>query len=148
MGLTVPYFAAHRVAPALETPRQARRFTLHTLDAWGVLVRTPDVVAVASELATNAVRHALTDPKGDGAAWLGLSCTGGSVVCAVTDPSPTPPVLRPQAPEMLNGRGLRIIEALTDRWGYTVLCGTGKVVWAQVAFRPLATAQKPTRPEH
>ena len=28
------------------------------------------------------------------------------------------------------GRGLQIICALSDRWGYTALGGTGKVVWA------------------
>jgi hypothetical protein len=47
---------------------------------------------------------------------------------------------------MLSGRGLRIVEALTDRWGYTLLSGTGKVVWAHVAFQPAGNSREADAP--
>jgi hypothetical protein len=51
-------------------------------------------------------------------------------MCAVADPSPRPP--EPKDPDYLaeSGRGLHVISALSDRWGYTVPTETGKVVWA------------------
>jgi hypothetical protein len=38
----------------------------------------------------------------------------------------------PRTPGSLaeTGRGLHIVGALSDRWGYTTPTGTGKVVWA------------------
>jgi len=38
----------------------------------------------------------------------------------------------PQEPSYLaeTGRGLHVISALADTWGYTTPTGTGKVVWA------------------
>jgi hypothetical protein len=51
------------------------------------------------------------------------------LLCAVADPSTAAPV--PRRPEAFGetGRGLHIVGALSDRWGYTT-SGTGKVVWA------------------
>ena len=79
------------------------------------------VELIASELATNAVRHART----------GFEMTieaNGEIRVEVTDSgggSPTP--LSPE-PRDLTGRGLRIVEALSDAWGVTVR-PQGKTVW-------------------
>jgi hypothetical protein len=61
---------------------------------------------------------------------LGLVQPGPCLLCAVADPSQQPPV--PQEPSYLaeTGRGLHVISALADTWGYTTPSGTGKVVWA------------------
>jgi hypothetical protein len=58
---------------------------------------------------------------------------GPCLLCAVADPAAAAPV--PQAPGALaeTGRGLQIIRALSDGWGYTVLNDAGKVVWATFA---------------
>jgi hypothetical protein len=57
------------------------------------------------------------------------------VLCAVADPSPRPP--EPKHPDYLaeTGRGLHVISALSDRWGWTVPAETGKVVWALFSVR-------------
>jgi hypothetical protein len=117
----------------------ARDFCLSTMRRWGVTDRGDDVAVVVSELLTNALRHALPQagPPGGTAGGagrlpvrLGLVQPGQFVMCAVADPSPRPP--EPKDPDYLaeSGRGLHVISALSDRWGYTVPTETGKVVWA------------------
>jgi Histidine kinase-like ATPase domain len=130
--------------------RAARDFVLATLRRWDWADRGEDITIVVAELLTNALRHALPEP---GSALsrrpirLGLLQPGPYVLCAVADPSTAAPV--PQAPGALaeTGRGLQIIRALSDGWGYTVLSDDGKVVWATFALQPTPPpAQYPSRP--
>jgi anti-sigma regulatory factor (Ser/Thr protein kinase) len=82
-----------------------------------------DLVLIAHELATNAVRHGgatATDPG-----RLRLWAADGVVVCEVYDPGPAPPDLAtvglaPANPGASNGRGLWIIRRLTARLDITV----------------------------
>jgi hypothetical protein len=110
----------------------ARDFTLATLRRWDVAERGQDVAIVVSELVTNALRHAV---PGAGS-WprrpirLGLLCFGPCVLCAVGDPSQAVPASRPSGSLAETGRGLHIICALSDQWGYTTPNELGKVVWA------------------
>jgi Histidine kinase-like ATPase domain len=122
--------------------RAARDFTLATLHRWDAAERGEDIAIVVTELLSNALRHALPspgDPPPRRPVRLGLLQPGSCVLCAVADPSRTVPV--PQGPGSLTetGRGLQIIRALSDIWGYTVLGDAGKVVWA--AFIPPSLAQ-------
>jgi anti-sigma regulatory factor (Ser/Thr protein kinase) len=113
--------------------RAARDFAVATLERWGTARRREDIAIVVSELLTNALRHALPET---GETWprspirLGLLQPGPSVLCAVADPSCRAPV--PKRPGLLaeSGRGLHVIGALADAWGYTTPGDTGKVVWA------------------
>ena len=75
--------------------------------------------------------------------WLGLLQPGPCVLCAVADPSEAAPT--PQTPGSLaeTGRGLHIICALSDQWGYTAPSETGKVVWA--LFHSRLTPPSPAR---
>ena len=117
----------------------ARDFCLSTMRRWGVRDRGDDVAVVVSELLTNALRHAVPQAQAQaapGAArsrWpvrLGLVQPGHFVLCAVADPSPRLP--EPKEPDYLaeSGRGLHVIDALSDRWGCTAPTEAGKVVWA------------------
>jgi anti-sigma regulatory factor (Ser/Thr protein kinase) len=125
---------------ATRTPREgagsvhaARDFTLATLHRWGAAERSDDIATVVSELLTNALRHAppaLGDARPRRSIRLGLLQPGPGVLCAVADPSRATPVPLTPDPLAESGRGLQIICALSDRWGYTTLGGTGKVVWA------------------
>ena len=57
-------------------------------------------------------------------------------VLGVTDPSKAAPIPQGLSPIAETGRGLHIVCALSDRWGYTVLSDTGKVVWAVFTSPP------------
>jgi len=117
----------------------ARDFTISTLRRWGVAERCEDVAVVVSELLTNALRHALPASGHARTGWpvrLGLLQPGRGVMCAVADPGRAAPVL--QQPEHLGetGRGLHVIAALSDHWGYTIPTDMGKVMWAMFLARP------------
>lgn len=62
-----------------------------------------------------------------------MAHTDGTVVCAVTDPSPTPP--SHHFPDHLApaGRGPVIVDALTSQWGHIKTHTGGKTVWARIA---------------
>jgi hypothetical protein len=113
--------------------RAARDFAVATLERWGTARRREDIAIVVSELLTNALRHALPET---GETWprspirLGLLQPGPSVLCAVADPSRRAPVPKHPGPLAETGRGLHVIGALADAWGYTTPGDTGKVVWA------------------
>ena len=80
-----------------------------------------------------ALQHALPgpgDPQPRRLIRLGLIQPGPCVLCAVADPGRAAPVLRASGSLAETGRGLHIICALSDRWGYTAPSDTGKVVWA------------------
>lgn len=126
--------------------RAARDFTIDTVHRWGVTERSEDIAIVVSELLTNALRHALPGFGERRPRWpirLGLLRPGPCVLCAVADPSEVAPV--PKAPDSLaeTGRGLHIICALSDNWGYTTLSDMGKVVWAMFSTRLTPPARRP-----
>lgn len=90
-----------------------------------------DAAAVASELVGNAVRHAAPLPGGViRVAWRLLD--GGGLEIRVTDGGSTAaPHLRNPGPDSVTGRGLTIVQALSERWGAEG-DGASQCVWAQV----------------
>jgi anti-sigma regulatory factor (Ser/Thr protein kinase) len=97
-----------------------------------------DAELVVTELLANAVRHAWPDRdegSSDAAAlalWL-LRDTNG-FMCAVTDPSDSAPAWRQPENSCETGRGLHVIHALSDHWGWSAMSDHGKAVWA-ILFR-------------
>ncbi len=139
-GWTATPLVATRTPPAVaHSVTEARTFTLRTLRRWGATDCADEVVAVVSELLTNALRHALPRP-GDrrpigstGAIRLGLLHPGPCVLCAVADPSNQVPVPRQPDWDAETGRGLQVVTSLSHRWGYCPAPDPGgKVVWATV----------------
>lgn len=113
--------------------RRARDFTATTLHQWGVAGRCDDIAIVVSELVTNALQHARPASSNTCAGspiQLGLLHPGHCVMCAVSDASRAVPV--PKEPDLFDetGRGLHVIAALSDQWGYTTSVDMGKVIWA------------------
>lgn len=96
-----------------------------------------DTVAVVAELVGNAVSHAEPLPGGVvRVAWQLRTATDGgeAVAVRVTDGGDTQrsPALRSVGPEAVAGRGLRIVRALSDRWGVD-RDGLGQTVWAELS---------------
>lgn len=113
--------------------RRARDFTASTLHQWGVAGRCDDIAIVVSELVTNALQHtrpASSNTRAGAPIQLGLLHPGHCVMCAVADASKAVPV--PKEPDFFDetGRGLHVIAALSDQWGYTTSIDMGKVIWA------------------
>jgi hypothetical protein len=118
-----------------ETPRAAREFTRETLRRWDLCAVYPDAAVVVSELVTNALRYGLLPGHTPARAALGpvaltLWSRDGHLICAVADPNPEPPVLRPPDATAGSGRGLQVVQSLASNWGWTRRSGPQKVVWA------------------
>jgi anti-sigma regulatory factor (Ser/Thr protein kinase) len=100
----------------------ARRF------ATEVLVGTPSdllesVELMVSELATNCVRHVKTTFE------LMILRTAQEIRVEVTDHGGGIPAMRSPGPEDPSGRGLRIVDMLSERWGVAHRSIPGKTVW-------------------
>ncbi|MGW9047339.1 ATP-binding protein [Streptomyces lydicus] len=108
----------------------ARRLLDEALHRWNIHSLSSDVSIIATELVTNGIQHALRGSAEHG--WLTVALKGDSVICAVTDPSPTPPTPRSPLPGEESGYGLQIVSRLSASWGHSVVDGSGKVVWARV----------------
>jgi anti-sigma regulatory factor (Ser/Thr protein kinase) len=133
-----PRIALRTPGPDPGSISAARKFTTLIMQRWGVADREPDVSVVVSELLSNAVRHGLSlaAQVPSRPIRLGLLHTGPHVLCAVTDPSEQPPVLREPLWLEESGRGLHVIASLSDRWGSCAAPGQpGKVVWATFTTR-------------
>ncbi|MFE9635766.1 ATP-binding protein [Streptomyces sp. NPDC006463] len=120
---------------------KGRDFTRQTLRDWGWdrPESTEDALLVVSELVTNAAVHASGCHE--------LVLTAGEVLrIDVLDGARTLPrsraVPRPGVP---GGRGLHIVQRLSDRWGSYALA-TGKVVWAEIEASRLATGRPGPKP--
>jgi hypothetical protein len=121
--------------------RVGRDFTIATLRRWGADERSDDVATVVSELLTNALRHTQASPGGlprRAPVRLGLLQPGPCVLCAVADPAGSVPVLKDHDYFAETGRGLHVISAFSDAWGYTTPSEKGKTVWAIFSADPIS----------
>lgn len=91
-----------------------------------------DAELVATELVGNAIRHASQAASGKLDVEWDIDAAG--VTIAVSDASTTYPRPRAAHDHEPGGRGLTIIEALSDSWGVQPL-GVGKRVWAHLPLR-------------
>ncbi len=113
-----------------EAARHARRFTRRTLRAWGISDAAMDAaLLVVSELVTNALVHT------DGRVRLDLTLINHRLRVAVTDASPRTPVKPTSLSwEATGGRGILLVEAVSDTWG-TVPVSGGKQVWSELPLQ-------------
>nr|WSZ98395.1 ATP-binding protein [Streptomyces sp. NBC_00857] len=150
---TGPAAPAERVSPPPRSPlyppsrvrlssshrgaRLARLLAGQQLEEWGI-PRTGSVsavvVAIVAELAANAVTHGRT-PGRDFELRLTLTCA--SVRVEVIDTRPdrfprAPGVSVPPPPDSTHGRGLLLVAAYADRWGWALRDARTKTVWAEV----------------
>ncbi|MFJ9028010.1 ATP-binding protein [Streptomyces sp. NPDC102274] len=130
-----------RLSSSHRGARLARLLAAQQLAEWGIPRTTSTgtvVVAVVAELAANAVTHGRT-PGRDFEVRLALSAVvvRGEVLDTRPDRLPRVPGLTlPPPPDATNGRGLLLVAAYADRWGWSVRDAyTTKTVWAEVDYR-------------
>ena len=138
----MPYTARGLVfTNTAESVHRARSLVRTILVGWDY---SDDVIeralVIASELATNAVTHALNTPR------FRLICytEANLLTIGVIDEDKREPVKSDAADDDEHGRGLRVVEALADEWGWEP-CEHGKIVYGRLhVSRPLqADISKP-----
>ena len=128
--------AACALGAGAQSGRTARKFTRNTLREWDLASLADDAEAIVGEFVANAVSHAAhaahTARSAESGQPLGLRLLRrtGEVMCAVLDPSDIAPVLRMPDRDEEAGRGLQMVDALSDVWGWSPVTGRGKAVWA------------------
>jgi hypothetical protein len=110
---------------------------------WGLDHLAETAELLVSEIVTNAVRVSAGPASGQGGGqrqsglptvWFWLAANGRDVLVQVWDGSPEKPVWHDVGPRAESGRGLMLVERLSDRWGsYTPDGWSGKVVWATIS---------------
>jgi anti-sigma regulatory factor (Ser/Thr protein kinase) len=130
------------LAALATVPGVARAFVRATLHAWHLDSLAQDAELVVSELAGNAVA-ACADTDGrpvyvDGRMPVIRVCLltdGMRLLIEVWDQAPGVPVLREVADREESGRGLMLVNAIVDTWGWNPAEGRpGKAVWAEMSL--------------
>ena len=118
-----------------------RRLVSDLLEAGICGPTVADAAVVISELMSNALRHAKPLPGSSiRVAW---HLDAGTVQVSVSDGGgPTRPELGEPTQSTTGGRGLRIVERLSRRWG-TRSDDDGTTVWAEVEVRWMTTVAVP-----
>jgi anti-sigma regulatory factor (Ser/Thr protein kinase) len=129
--------ATHVVAAAPLEVHLARQFVRSTLTSWGIDGDTLDTgVLCASELVTNAIIHA------EAGCEIRVLLHDAVLTMTVRDAGTTvdAPNTSRRDPLAVRGRGLQLVEALSERWG-SELSARGLTVWASWEWRdPSATS--------
>lgn len=117
------------VLPSRPESAGAARRLAHSVVVWqwGLSPQlAEDVVLLVSELVGNAVRHT-------GARTFGLRmhCRRGRLRVELRDPSRGLPCLMPVREMDVSGRGLFLVDTLSDRWGVD-LWPLGKTTWFEM----------------
>jgi len=107
-------------------PAHARNFVVDVLGLWGRPDLIDDAMLIVSELSTNAVLHGRSEFV------VQLRRNGSNVRIEVIDDSGHEPL--PATAEQLatSGRGLSLIAALSQSWGFDLIAD-GKSVWAELS---------------
>jgi anti-sigma regulatory factor (Ser/Thr protein kinase) len=111
----------------------ARLHTREVLWEWRLTGLSDSAELVVSELVTNAVAASACLAR-ISPVRLWLVAGTGQVMALVWDASPWPPAPADTAGDAETGRGLLLVEAMSERWDWYAAERTGgKVVWALLA---------------
>jgi serine/threonine-protein kinase RsbW len=119
------------------TPRSAphaRQLLRTQLTDWQIVGEVAETAELLlSELITNSLKHACTPPGRE--LGLRLATYDGLLRVEVADADDRRPLPRHATPGDEGGRGLTLIQALAERWGFCPRQhGTGKATWAELAL--------------
>lgn len=129
----VPLRVQRHLEPSIHAPRLARELAAAACRSWQVPECAVAAEILASELVTNAVRHAAT------ALTLRLTLHRGHLRVSVHDRDRQMARLQTPSESDDHGRGLLIVNSVASRWGSEPVEG-GKVVWAAMPAAPRAAA--------
>lgn len=138
--MAIPRFATDpHCLPLAAVPsavRLARGYVTQRLTSYGRADLTDRGSIITSELVTNAIKAVgtLEERRSWAAAKLqtiAVCCysAGGQAVIEVWDSDPRPPIRKQPVEDDEGGRGLLLVETLSQRWGYRWPRTGGKVVW-------------------
>ena len=131
--------ASTEVAAEPAAVAAGRRFLASTVQAWGCGGLSETACLLASELVTNAVCH------GCGPLRLRVQRTLRELTVEVTDHSPHPLVPRLAGYADEAGRGLMLVDALADNWGWWS-GEDGKTAWFALQLGTSARASAGSAP--
>ncbi|MBI2711024.1 MAG: ATP-binding protein [Actinobacteria bacterium] len=137
-----PREARLRLAPTGTRLHEVRALLRRLLASWRLddRVDAGDLELLATEVTTNAIRHAGT------AATVIVRYTGGAVRVEVGDASSALPELVPPPPDAEGGRGMPLVEALASAWGVTPT-RHGKRVWFEIGVPDTGRPRDTEAPE-
>jgi anti-sigma regulatory factor (Ser/Thr protein kinase) len=123
-----------RTFPAIpQSVHAARRFAIDTLsDSPASTLEAVELMV--SELATNCIRHERTSFH------ITILESSQEIRVEVTDAGSGTPTMRSPGPDEPSGRGLQIVDMLSDSWGVELEEPSGKTVWFTM---PAAVAMQP-----
>jgi anti-sigma regulatory factor (Ser/Thr protein kinase) len=127
-----PLHAVLELGALPTAPGCGRAWTSQILREWQLTHLTDSAQLITSELLANA---SLTGRRLDRPAIrLTLLSDRQQLLILVRDYDPGAPVLRHASEDDESGRGLMLVEAISDQWGWCPLAdGTaGKLVWAVI----------------
>ena len=116
----------------------ARLHARQMLWEWGIGEIAGDLEVLVSELVTNALNASLAMGQ-DLPIRLWLLSNDTRVVISVWDGNPRPPVRANGGGAAESGRGLVLVEALSDRWDWFAHEGLGgRLVWCELSRKIMA----------
>jgi anti-sigma regulatory factor (Ser/Thr protein kinase) len=120
-----------RLVTGPAAPAEARRRVRDAIRSWRVSVDLDAALLLTSELVTNAVRH----EAGQGAqsVMLTIASSRGRLRVDVHDTSCSLPAVAEVPADAETGRGLLLVETLSDEWGF-YRTPAGKAVYFTLAF--------------
>ena len=135
-----------RLVTGPAAPAEARRRVRDAIRSWRVSVGLDAALLLTSELVTNAVRH----EAGQGAqsVMLTIASSRGRLRVDVHDTSCSLPAVAEVPADAETGRGLLLVETLSDEWGF-YRTPAGKAVYFTLAFEAdeADEAHSPAQPE-
>jgi anti-sigma regulatory factor (Ser/Thr protein kinase) len=132
------------LSPVSASVPRARHLVRAQLAVWEADEQSMIIELLVSELVTNTLRHAW------GPIRLALRLRDGTLRCEVQDANPALPHMRDVYPDDEGGRGLHLLDLLSQRWGGD-RTPSGKVIWFElpvhaspdVSWQPRWTAATP-----
>jgi anti-sigma regulatory factor (Ser/Thr protein kinase) len=124
------------IPPIPDAPRFARRLLRTTLDVWQC--SSPEGAADAELLTHEIVANAVEHAGAEHSLVLELAHSDGWLHVSLADGSAVRPMIREINTPEVGGLGIRIVDAIADRWGADDHHG-GKRVWFEMRLRPQAT---------